>query len=124
MSVSPDHTMLEAVCGCFMPCNIFLAGNSEVSLELQCFTVELITYIVCECDAQEYYTQRSVCVRDATKCINPRRESIILQFLMVALGTDWRIVLTPFGAVSLLAFHEGVLKYSALLFSVDVPTYF
>ena len=45
--------MLEGVYGCFMPCNIFLAGNSEVSLELQCFTAELITYIVCECDAPE-----------------------------------------------------------------------
>ena len=45
--------MLEGVYGCFMPCNIFLAGNSEVSLELQCFTTELITYIVCECDAPE-----------------------------------------------------------------------
>ena len=53
MSLSPSHTMLEAVCGCFMPCNIFLAGNSEVSFELQCFTAELITYIVCECDAPE-----------------------------------------------------------------------
>ena len=28
-----------------MACNVFLAGNSEVSLELQCFTAELITYI-------------------------------------------------------------------------------
>ena len=39
--------MLEGVCGCFMTCNVFLANNSEVSLELQCFTAELITYIVC-----------------------------------------------------------------------------
>ena len=46
--------MLEAVRGCFMPCNIFLAGNSAVSLELQCFTAELITYIMCECDAPEW----------------------------------------------------------------------
>ena len=45
--------MLEGVYGCFMTCNVFLAGNSEVSLELQCFTAELITYIVCECDAPE-----------------------------------------------------------------------
>ena len=37
-----------------MPCNVFLAGNSEVSLVLQCFTAELITYIVCECDAPEW----------------------------------------------------------------------
>ena len=41
------------VYGCFMTCNVFLAGNSEVSLELQCFTAELITYIVCECNAPE-----------------------------------------------------------------------
>ena len=34
--------MLEGVYGCFMICNEFLAGNSEVSLELQCFTAELI----------------------------------------------------------------------------------
>ena len=33
---------------------VFLAGNSEVSLELKCFTAELITYIVCECDAPEW----------------------------------------------------------------------
>ena len=45
--------MLEGVDGCFMTCNVFLAGNSEVSLELQCFTAELITYIMCECDAPE-----------------------------------------------------------------------
>ena len=45
--------MLEGVYGCFMTCNVYLAGNSEVSLELQCFTAELITYIVCECDAPE-----------------------------------------------------------------------
>ena len=51
---SSSQTMLEGVCGCFMPCNIFLAGNSEVSLVLQCFTAELITYIVCECDAPEW----------------------------------------------------------------------
>ena len=50
---SSSQTMLEGVCGCFMPCNLFLAGNSEVSLVLQCFTAELITYIVCECDAPE-----------------------------------------------------------------------
>ena len=50
---SSSQTMLEGVCGCFMPCNVFLAGNSEVSLVLQCFTAELITYIVCECDAPE-----------------------------------------------------------------------
>ena len=31
----------------------FLGGHSEVSLELQCFTAELITNIVCECDAPE-----------------------------------------------------------------------
>ena len=36
-----------------MTCNVFLAGNSEVSLELQCFTAELITYIVCESNAPE-----------------------------------------------------------------------
>ena len=51
---SSSQTMLEGVCGCFMPCNVFLAGNSEVSLVLQCFTAELITYIVCECDAPEW----------------------------------------------------------------------
>ena len=45
--------MLEGVYGCFMTSNLFLAGNSEVSLELQRFTAELITYIVCECDAPE-----------------------------------------------------------------------
>ena len=45
--------MLEGVYGCFMTCNIILAGNSEVSLELQYFRAELITYIVCECDAPE-----------------------------------------------------------------------
>ena len=50
---SSSQTMLEGLCGCFKPCNVFLAGNSEVSLVLQCFTAELITYIVCECDAPE-----------------------------------------------------------------------
>ena len=48
-----SQTMLEGVYGCFMTCNVFLAGNSEVSLELQCFTAELFTYIVCECSAPE-----------------------------------------------------------------------
>ena len=47
--------MLEGVYGCFMTCNVFLAGNSEVSLELQCFTAKLITYIVCECYALEWF---------------------------------------------------------------------
>jgi hypothetical protein len=47
-----SRTMLEGVYGCFMTCNVFLAGNSEVSLELQCFTAELMTYIVCECNAR------------------------------------------------------------------------
>ena len=46
--------MLEGLCGCIMACNVFLAGNSEISLELHCFTAELITYIVCECDAPEW----------------------------------------------------------------------
>ena len=46
--------MLEGVYGCFMTCNEFLEGNSEVSLELQSFTAELITYMVCECDAPEW----------------------------------------------------------------------
>ena len=32
--------MLEVVSGCFMTCNICLAGNSEVSSELQCFKKE------------------------------------------------------------------------------------
>ena len=41
------------VYGCFMTCNVFLAGNIEVSLEWQCFTAELITYILCEWDAPE-----------------------------------------------------------------------
>ena len=55
---------VEGVYGCFMTCNVFLAGNSEVSLELQCFTAELITYIVCECDAPECIsTSLSVNVR-------------------------------------------------------------
>ena len=44
-SCSSSQTMLEGLCGCIMACNVFLAGNSEVSLELQCFTAELITYI-------------------------------------------------------------------------------
>ena len=48
-----SQTMLEGLYVCFMTCNVFLAGNSEVSLELQCFITELIKYIVCECDAQE-----------------------------------------------------------------------
>ena len=47
--------MLEGVDGGFMTCNVFLAGNSEVSLELQGLTAELITYIVCECDAPECF---------------------------------------------------------------------
>ena len=38
-----------------MTCNVFLAG----SLELQCFTAELITYIVCECDAPECIASRA-----------------------------------------------------------------
>ena len=41
---SSSQTMLEGLCGCIMACNVFMAGNSEVSLELQCFTAELITY--------------------------------------------------------------------------------
>ena len=49
-----SQTMLEEVYDRFMTCNVFLASNSEVSLELQCFTAELITYIVCECDAPEW----------------------------------------------------------------------
>ena len=49
--------MLEGVYGCFMTCNVFLAGNSEVSLKLQCFTAELITYLVKQTNKQEvYYT--------------------------------------------------------------------
>ena len=52
-----SQTMLYGVYGCFMACNVFLTGNSEVSLELQCFTAELITYIVCECDAPECLLQ-------------------------------------------------------------------
>ena len=39
---------------------VFLAGNSEVSLELKCFTAELITYIVCECDAPEWASKKAV----------------------------------------------------------------
>ena len=35
--------MLEGVYDCFMTCNVILAGNSEVSLELQFFTAQLIT---------------------------------------------------------------------------------
>ena len=50
-----SQTILEGVYGCFMTCNVFLAGNSEVSLKLQCFTAELITYIVCECVAPEWH---------------------------------------------------------------------
>ena len=38
-----------------MTCNVSLAGNREVSLEFQCFTAELITYIVCECNAPEWF---------------------------------------------------------------------
>ena len=53
-----SQTMLEEVYGCFMTCNVFLAGNSEVSLKLQCFTAELITYIVCECDAPQCIYQQ------------------------------------------------------------------
>ena len=49
--------MLEGAYSCFMACNVFLVGNSEVSLELQCFTAELIIYIVCECDAPESSTR-------------------------------------------------------------------
>ena len=45
--------MLEGLCGCIMACNVFMAGNSGVGLELQCFTAELIIYIVCEYDAPE-----------------------------------------------------------------------
>ena len=54
-----SQTMLEGVYGCFMICNVFLAGNSEVSWELQCFTAELITYIVCECNAPEWVNHQS-----------------------------------------------------------------
>ena len=45
----------EGVYGCFMTWIVILAGNSEVSLELQCLTAELITYIMCECDAPESF---------------------------------------------------------------------
>ena len=65
--ISSSQTMLEGVYGCFMTCNVFLAGNSEVSLELQCFTAELITHIVCECDAPECLC---VSVSDSTVCVN------------------------------------------------------
>ena len=40
-SSSSSQTMLEGLCGCIMACNVFLTGNSEVSLELQCFTTKL-----------------------------------------------------------------------------------
>ena len=53
-SSSSSQTMLEGLCGWIMACNVFLAGNSEVSLDLLCFTAELITYIVSECDAPEW----------------------------------------------------------------------
>ena len=58
-----SQTMLEGACGCFMTCNVFLADNSEVSLELQCFTAELITYIVCECYAPEWNKHCKECDR-------------------------------------------------------------
>ena len=65
-----SQPMLEAVCGCFMPCNVFLAGNSEVSLKLQCFTAELITYLVCECDAPECTPGQSTAANcDCTKIL-------------------------------------------------------
>ena len=35
---SSGHTMLEAVCGCFMTCNGCLAGNSEVSFGVAVFS--------------------------------------------------------------------------------------
>ena len=47
--------MLEGVYGCFMTCNICLAGNSEVGLELQCLTTELITCPVYELNAPEWF---------------------------------------------------------------------
>ena len=50
---SHDKTDCDGKTNGFMACFEFLVGNSEVSLELQCFTAELITYIVCECDAPE-----------------------------------------------------------------------
>ena len=47
-----------------MACNAFLAGNSEVNLELQCFTAELITHIVCECNAPEWQNNRLKATRN------------------------------------------------------------
>ena len=40
----PNHAW-----GCFITCNVYLADNSEVGFELQCFIAELITYIVMSC---------------------------------------------------------------------------
>ena len=58
-SIYSSQTMLEGLCGFIMACNVFfLAGNSEVSLELQCFTTELITHIVCECNVPEWVAAR------------------------------------------------------------------
>ena len=45
-SSNSSQIVFEGVYGCFMTCNVCLAGNREVSLELQCLTAELITYIV------------------------------------------------------------------------------
>ena len=54
---SHDKTDCDGKTNGFMACDEFLVGNSEVSLELQCFTAQLIIYIVCECDAPECPTR-------------------------------------------------------------------
>ena len=81
-----SQTMLDGVYGCFMTGNVFLAGNNEVSLELQCFTAELITYIVCECDAPEWLEQSYT----HTQCVCARCPGMILNITTAVRGTEWQ----------------------------------
>ena len=76
--------MIEGVYGCFMTGNVFLAGNSEVSLELQCFTAELITYIVCECDAPECLNTDTVNYTSSSVECDPREGLLLTGRLLLS----------------------------------------
>ena len=80
-----------------MPCNVFLARNSEVRLELQCFTAELITYIVCECDALEWLSLLAascarLCPAGLSKCKDDNRQRF--SYLLFNFATIFNTLLT------------------------------
>ena len=89
-----------------MPCNIFLAGNSEVSLELQCFTAELITYIVCECDAPEWLDRRTVLFYKNNCTVKEYSSRVVLCYCTIPLYT-----VQKFNCTSVL-YHSTTKLYS------------